>query len=392
MKLVRHAPAGRPVPRAALANVPGSRPALANGPAPVSVWPDVHVSLFDSGTAALAVALQLALQACAPSKANASGSARIAVPAYGCPNLVAAVLWAGGTPVYYDISPETLGPAGGSLAALAADLVVHVDAFGAETLSIVTASGVSSSRIVHDLAQSFAPYAPGWRSQMPCSVLSLGRAKPASLTFGGALLASREVWQTLPALAAEPPQAAPARWKFALRARLYSWSLRPQVFGLLARIPALGIGQTKFAPLEGVRRLPDPWICTVRAVVDSVQGCLEALRRDSVAMLDLARSCGAQVPHTVSRTADRLPLWRVPVLCRSPELASRVAEQGAHLGISRLYGRALPEFLDASPAEAAERWPGAVSLAGRLITLPTHGRLERRAQEELRQLLQGISE
>jgi hypothetical protein len=105
-------------------------------------------------------------------------------------------------------------------------------------------------------------------------------------------------------------------------------------------------------------------------------------------MLRLARESGAQVFTSVLRTEGRLPLWRVPVLCPDPESAAALAREGAHLGISRLYRRPLPEIMGMAAAEAAERWPSAALIAGRLITLPTHGRLGERRESQLRRLLE----
>jgi len=380
MRLARHAPAGRPMPLAALvARDPSRFP---------PIWPDLTTQLFHSGTAALAMALRLALDTL-----PAGPQRRIAVPAYGCPNLVAAALWAGGTPAYYDLSPDTLAPETETVKALldtGENVVLHVDAFGADTCP-ANLDGATSSRLVNDLAQSFAPYSSQWRPRAPYSVLSLGRAKPLSLTFGGVLLAAIDTEPT-PSFAGQGPhQTAVPHWQLALRAALYALSLNPGVFGLLARIPALGIGQTRFAPLTDVERLPESWRRTVTAAVTSVRQSLGTFCAQTAAMLRLAQESGARVPRSAALAESRSPLWRVPVVCPTPEAAKMLAAEGAHLGVSRLYGKSLPQIVGMPAEEAAEHWPNAVWIAERLITLPTHGRLGSGEENDLRTMLRHLA-
>lgn len=293
--------------------------------------------------------------------------------------------------MYYDLRPDTLAPEPELLRALLSDgdhIVVHVDAFGLDTLSwlgpLADSAGMRN-RLVHDLAQSFAPFAAHWRPHSPRSVLSFGRAKPASLTMGGALLSTA---QANPRTAvSKVPEIAMAAWQCAARSTLYSLSLRAGLFGLLSRIPALGIGQTKFVPLDAVGRLAGPWPGAVSAAALHVRRNLDAYRGDSMTMLHLARDAGLTVPGATRPGVDQMPLWRVPVLCATSRDAGELAARGAHLGVSRLYGRSIPEIMGMSAEEASRQWPNAVSIASRLITLPTHGRLDARARAELQALL-----
>jgi hypothetical protein len=380
MSLARHAPAGRRVPRPALS--PG------RGTTPAQLWPGVGVRLFDSGTAALGCALRLAFAAAGTPPENPV----VLLPAYACPNLAAAVLWAGATPRYYDLARDTLGPAPGALADLqsAPDaLMVHVDAFGADTFpQQVALSEGARGRVVHDLAQSFAPYASDWRPRFPFSVLSTGRAKPASLTLGGVLLTGSDAGERDTAQSEDTPSVDVPAWKWAVRSAIYSLSLHPLVFGALARIPALGIGQTRFSPLTDAVRLPERWLRIFGAAAADVRDSFQLFTRQTAAMLQLAQDSGARLPVSALQNQDRAPLWRVPVLCPTPESAAALARDGGHLGISRLYRRPLPEIMGIAPAEVVMQWPEAAWLAERLVTLPTHGRLGGRLEDELRRLLE----
>jgi hypothetical protein len=377
MKLARHAPAGRPVPRAVLTSAGRRDGQLA--------WPDLQTELFASGTAALGAALKSALGMLPYGKPS-----RVVLPAYGCPNLVAAVLWAGGTPDYYDLSRDTLAPVPGAVETLITDraaVMLHVDAFGADTLP-PEVSGVPAGLVVHDLAQSFAPFQEGWKPRVRHSVASFGRAKPVTLTLGGVLVTSPGSPSPVSPGEQSSPSADVSESKLSLRAAGYALSLHPGVFGILSRIPALGIGQTHFTALTHAHRLPQRWHALVAAAVADLRTSLPLLRSQTAAMLRLARESGARVLSSAMEAEGRLPLWRVPIVCPSPASAALLAKEGVHLGISRLYVRPLPRIIGMDTADVAARWPNAAWVAERLITLPTHGRLGERLESELRKLLE----
>jgi dTDP-4-amino-4,6-dideoxygalactose transaminase len=373
MRLARHAPAGYPVPFAALLHAQRSGAA----------WPGLHEHYFDSGTAALGVAVKLAIAA-----DSGGAQPRVALPAYGCPNLLASVLWAGGAPTYYDLSLDSLAAERATLAEfLAANdtIVLHVDAFGAPSLPDIG----HSPRLVHDLAQSYLPYQSDWRPRALFNVLSFGRAKPLSLTTGGALLLQAEA-QALMRSVDRYTEHSPSFAMMTCRAAIYGLSLQPLAFGLLSRIPQLRIGQTHFNALASVERFTGAWAVKIASGADALRNDMGNRIAHTARMLELARECGAIIPEIVLRCAGKAALWRVPVLCASAQHAQRLSVQGTHLGVSRLYGRTIPEIMGMAPGEAQERWPNATSLASRLVTLPTHGRLTSPAEAQLRRLLRQI--
>lgn len=362
---VRHSPSGRAVPARA---VTAFHPQNLDG-----LWPGTEVHLLESGSAALALAIRHALR-----DAPAGAPKRVALPAYGCSSLVAAAAWAGAEPVYYDLTAE-LAPEQNALTEFFADeacAIVQVDMFG------VDAGSNDHPRLIRDLAQSFAPYEPGWRPTAPYTILSTGRAKPLSLVVGGALLTT-----TTAADAGSAPELAISRGNWVIRAGLYGLSQRPAVLGVLSSVFRLGLGSTEFTALDEVHRMPDGWAGVFGAAVEAAREMFDDWRAETHTMVRLALDSGARIPHSARSQANRMPLWRIPVLCPSTQAASALATEGWHLGVSRLYGRTLPVIMGQSPDVAAQRWPGATEIADRLVTLPTHGRLNARRRGELGALL-----
>lgn len=307
---------------------------------------------------------------------------RVLLPAYGCPNLLAAVLAAEAKPEFVDIDADTLSMDASGLQTeirRGECLIIWVDMFG-----VPTAEGVEPAlrdRLIHDLAQSYAPYLPGWRAVASHTVVSFGRAKPLSLTEGGALLTAPVPNAGL-ATNAPPESLSFQRWaKLTLRAAIYNQCLGRLSYGLLRALPT-GVGGTQFTPLDRIRALGEDtgrvafelWRELEKRIVE-----VEACTRD---LCELVERAGLPLHPLVRQGAARC-LWRVPVRHRSASEAEFFANAAAPLGVSRLYGRSLPEFCGVSEAEARERWPKAWSFARQLTTLPTHGRL---SDAQIRQL------
>lgn len=373
MKLARCAPAGRASPLSDFFARQAAKPA--------QQWRGLQADLYQSGTAALAAALRAALDAL-----PAGAERRVALPAYGCPNLAAAALWAGGEIVYYDISSHTLSAADQTIDALLSTgdtVVVRVDAFGA-----TSPPALESDRVIDDLAQSFAAYGDAWVPRAPYSILSFGRAKPLALTLGGAVLSMSRLGAAVAASLGDHPVISLARWRGAIRAAVYSLCLNPMLFGMLSRVPQLGIGQTRFSELDEVRRLPVAWRSIVASAIQKSRDSFERHISQTQVVLRLAKEAGAEVPACAVIAGERAPLWRVPVLCATEENARYIAMNGAHLGLSRLYGASLPEIMGTPQQQVAAEWPHANAIASRLITLPTHGRLGAGALSELQSLLE----
>lgn len=362
----RHAPSGRAVPVRAVRS-------FGDGGDLSTLWPGTTLQLLDSGKAALALAIRHAVDSLPVGAGN-----RVALPAYGCPSLVAAALWAGANPVFYDLAAD-LSPEPGELVNWLGDEgtgVVHVDAFGMD-------HGVPEHpSLIRDLAQSFAPYQQDWRPTAIRTTISTSRAKPLSLNGGGALLtradaidvsALSEVTITKPGLA--------------FHAALYGLSMRPAVLGGLSSMPQIETGKSEFSPMATVQRMPERWAGVFAAAVGLARERFDVYRDETNSMLALAYDAGVCIPGRPSPLTNPLPLWRIPVLCPSLESATRLASEGRHLGVSRLYGRPLPVIMGETVEVAAERWPGAMWIAERLVTLPTHGRLSRRQRYELGGLL-----
>jgi hypothetical protein len=96
---------------------------------------------------------------------------------------------------------------------------------------------------------------------------------------------------------------------------------------------------------------------------------------------------GLQLLDGAAEAASASELSRIPVLAPSEAYAARAVDAAGHLGVTRMYGRTMPEFAGGDPRLAEEKWPNAFALSRRLLTLPAHGRLSGGAVRRLVALL-----
>lgn len=327
-------------------------------------WPaGYRVFLVQSGTAALALAL-VALAARAP------GRRRVLLPGYGCPDLVAAVVHAGLTPELVDTLPGQpfMDPA--RLASQLGDdvlavLGVHVLGLAERLAELSSLAAARGAVLVEDSAQRL-PEADGPLADLV--VLSFGRGKPAGALGGGALLLREPALAGLEVNRFIGPASAP-RLPAALSRRLYNLLISPWPYGLVSRLPGLGLGATVYRPLAGIHAL-DP----ARAAFAASQFRRSRARLPGPAQSALREGLG-RLPAVVDLAAEQpgARLLRYPLL--APDRATRdcwyARLSAAGLGASVFYGQALADLPGLPPCREAGL-DQSRQLAGRLLTLPVH--------------------
>jgi len=315
--------------------------------------------------------------------ARATGRSEVLIPGYCCFSVPAAAVAAGLRVRLVDVDADgridltALSKA--PLEDVAAIVVCNLFGRGEPIDAIRQRAAAAGAWVVDDAAQAFGATAPGATgfavgARTELGVLSFGRGKPLSGLGGGALVLSRGV-VTPPA--DEPADVEPAPRRAALAAMAWDLALRPSVFSLLARIPALGIGETPFEPdfergaIDGASLvLTDHALDAAAATAEARAGEAGRLARDLRERTRFEPIVGGAREHVVyPRLAVRAP----DEAARGAALAALVR---AGTGASGFYPAALsrlpalePHRVDEGPLVGAER------LAGRLFTLPVNGSL-----------------
>jgi len=351
-----------------------------------------EVVLVDSGTTALRLALSAA-------EARRPGRP-VAMPAYGCFDLVTAAVGAGVPQVFYDVEPSTLQPHAASLDDALAEgpsavVAVHLYGIPVEMEETSRRARSAGALLVEDAAQGTGGELHGTPlgSFGSLSVLSFGRGKGLTGGGGGALLAhDAEGVETLRSLEGipDPEVGRPRGWGDLVGAAA-QWALgRPGIYGLPASLPFLHLGETRYASPGAVAAasaaslgiLSETWErCWEEAAVRrrNARRLLETLDRRSG--FSLLEPIGGAVPGYL-----RLSLL-------ASEAAARVlrGRRARALGIMPGYPLPLPELEAAEPDSAGSRlrYPGAEELVRRLFTFPTHSRLDPASLKRLEALVGG---
>lgn len=370
-------PAHSPVSAASLA---GSLRGLALG-GPVGVdgwlarrWEVDAALLVDSGTSALRLAIQSLSTETGP-------RVRAALPAYGCYDLATAALGAGADVSFYDLDPVTLGPDWSSLGTVLAagvDAVVLVHQYGVP-VDLDRARPLAEAHgavLIEDAAQGAGAW---WRHRRlgargDLGVLSFGRGKGMTAGGGGALLATgtrgRQLLEQARARVATGGRGPGTFARLAAQALLS----HPMLYGVPARLPWLGLGDTPFH---------EPWapraIDAAQASVLESAATLADIEAGTRRTLAIRLAAALEDVQGVARVAPpggdgTLPGWlRFPVVLGAAARARAGTSSFRQLGIMAGYPLPLPQLAQLSARPGAKgSWPGATLLAAGLTTLPTH--------------------
>ena len=333
-----------------------------------------------SGTAALAYSLQTLVR-----RARESGSSalEVLIPAYGCPDIVSAIAFAGLRARLVDLDGRSPFPSPEAWCAAISTRTLALVTVGFLGLrdpfspSEAVASGLSAGSFVEDCCQVHPSAARAADDRS--IVLSFGRGKPVSVMHGGAAILAPALASWRPALAA--PKGVLAQFaRLEVATRLYNLVRSPWLYGWVTQLPGLGVGQTEFAPLEGLVPMNE----RVRERLDLARGWGDP-RRERLQRLLRERFLGlgsdvlaADLWRAFGRDGDWL--LRYPLLLRNREVRdvalARLNEAG--LGASAMYAAPLQQIPGVRAFAELTDTPGAAAFADRVLTLPLHADVEER--------------
>jgi dTDP-4-amino-4,6-dideoxygalactose transaminase len=343
-----------------------------------------RVLLTDSGTSALT----LALGGAAAVRGDRSA---VALPAYGCYDLVTAARGADVEPVLYDLAPGSLSPEPASLREAlgsGAGVVVAAHLYGVpvDLDDVAAAAAEAGALIVEDAAQGVGASFRGrpLGSFGSLAVLSFGRGKGRSGGGGGALLAHDETGEEVVEAAGELAPAPGRGARELLVAAAQSALARPALYGLPSALPFLELGETVYRPPRPPRAVAPACLAVLARTWGPSLREADQRRRRAGRVLDAVRRAGDLA--SVAPPAGGSPGYlRLPVVARQGTARQRLSGPGARrLGVMPGYPEPLHRlaaFREARPrgktSGAPASLPGAATLAESLFTLPVHSRMSR---------------
>lgn len=346
-----------------------------------------RVVLTGSGTQALNLAIRAGLE-------GAGGSRAVALPGFCCYDIASAAVGADARIALYDVDPVTLTPDLDSVESVLestgakALVVAHLYGFPGDWEKLQAIASRFGAVLIEDAAQG---HGGSWRGRPlgslgGLSVMSFGRGKGWTGSGGGALLL-RDGWESI---AISGPSSGGTGWKI-LVGGFAHWALgRPEVYGLPASLPWLGLGETRYhPPTQPVGMHPVAAAVALRSDSNSEREA-ETRRRSATRLIADLR------PIPAVRPIDGLPgaepgYLRLPVRLSLGLESFPLPGEALRLGVGRSY----PTTLDALSVVTerlvdSPRIPGAASLARQLVTLPVHSLVREAERESLIGLLRQI--
>jgi len=333
------------------------------------------IQLYGSGTSALAAAIKAAMVSKGKSKAE------VLLPAYTCPELVSAILFAGADPVLVDLEEKRPWLSLADLEKKITDktvAIIAVNLFGISERFDKIRAVIRSREIVliEDSAQYFPTSASEihWRGDL--TVLSFGRGKPVSLLGGGAVIASNSsLYKDLaPVHSLQKKLAFGADALFQLKAVAYNLLLSPRLYWLPQSLPFLHLGETMYHPLISIEAFPSERLAYLPSNIRNYWRWQKQSNVKAEAIPELISNQLIDLPAMCCGTTFS-PLIRYPFLAATKEKADRIYSNSKYygLGVSRMYQKPLNEieglrnlFISQGP------FPNSKEFADLLLTFPTH--------------------
>ncbi|WP_431685869.1 DegT/DnrJ/EryC1/StrS family aminotransferase [Hahella sp. NBU794] len=348
--------------------------------APVDIpWKANYQHIYtNSGTAALSLAVAAAMQAKASSVV---GAPEVILPAYACPDLVAAIIAQGASPVLVDLEESSFflnleqlqeAVTSNTVAIIAVNFLGMYERL-LELREIADAEGVM---LIEDSAQTPIPLSAK-AAYADFAILSYGRGKPVNLMGGGALLFKPAHAGLISSITKTLVRSQlVVNWAWKLKALIVNTLIMRYPYGLLERMPFLNIGATTYHPLQCIE-VRDGMDQLVSVGLKHFYAIREAQVTAYARGLAELRNAGWKLLlGGEADNASRKGLLRFPILAPSRAMRDHVELELNRLGYgaNAFYRVPLPQIegVKARVKNGEDDFPVAEAFADRLLTLPCH--------------------
>ena len=332
-----------------------------------------RINFFQSGTASLAAAITASCKL----KGLTSNCSEILLPAYACPDLVSAILFAGAKPVLVDLQENSTFLSltnletkinKNTVAIIAVNFLGIVDQID----KIKKICDRHQLTFINDSAQYFPKSSDisDWPGDF--SIISFGRGKPVNLLHGGAVISSNKEKQN----ALESIKLSPSKdcsvLSATLKILLYNLAIQPIFYGALTHLPGLKIGETRYNELAAILKMDRFYLSLLNRNIehyidhDTKQNLIrqKMLEINNPEIIDLS---------SITPNSNISSLLRYPLLITNKAKRNRFVDETSNLGVSVMYKRPLPQIKGLeSLFSPQEKYPNATDFADYLVTLPTH--------------------
>ncbi len=353
-----------------------------------------HCFLLSSGRAALSILLDV-LRDIYPDRDE------VIIPAYTCYSVPAAVVRSGCRPSLCDISPTTLDFDYGLLKSRISDRVLAVipcNLFGipSDITRLKKTIDNTPPFIIDDAAQAMGISSQGrfLGTRGDAGIFSLDRGKNFTTVQGGIILTDNDIIadKIESRIAALPSYSLIQQLVLWLKACVISFFLKPARYWMLANIPFLGLGKTIYSTKFARRRLSGVQAGLAFGWQKDMERYNKIRKDNALYYHKKIRNSNTKTQAvTLGLNEDCTPHRFPYLLPDSAPPKNQVVKECAALGIGPAYPGTIADIKDLKLSKADSEIHKAVSIAGRLITLPTHPYVNHKDMDDIIKRLQGLN-
>lgn len=329
---------------------------------------------YQSGTSALAAAIITSINI----KSIPGEQPEVIIPAYCCPDIISAIIYAKAKPVLVDLELDRPWMSINEIEKKITKNTVAIIAINflgiMENIRFISnLCNQNDILLIEDSAQGFPLVNPVeyWRGDL--IVLSFGRGKPVSLLHGGALLTTKNKYSDVIPSQGIKTQNFNSLVKYLFKVIIYNSLINPYLYRLLTLLPGINIGNTEFKKLNEQTGIDQIALKNLKSNIDTYNNrrntSLEIMKMlatiNSPLLIDLV---------SVTKHDLKQPLLRYPILIKNKKLRDIIATKLELYGSSLMYKVPLKniEGVDKYLDHNDNNQNNSIIFSQNLITIPTH--------------------
>lgn len=330
-------------------------------------------SFFNSGTASLAAAIIASHKL-----KHGIKQPEVIVPAYGCPDLISAIIYAKAIPVLVDLEVDSPFLSIEQMNTVINEntiAIVAVRFFGIseQNKKLTEIAKQHNIILIEDSAQGFPTndIESYWNGDFV--VLSFGRGKPVNLLGGGAVLTrNAELMKLLPS-PTPFKESISGKIKYNLKLFLYNQTIHPIAYGLITKVPGLNIGQTIYKPLRDIEAISSHTKLLLTSNIEAYKKYKNCQIEYNNFFRELNDNKIINLPATLSHDFEQ-PLLRYPILIKNKSARNRIYNLLKPYGASLMYKDPLHKISNIGNLIKKQNnfYSNATHFSQQLLTLPTH--------------------
>lgn len=338
----------------------------------ISEFQDFDTNFYQSGTAALAAAIIASIKL----KNNTIATPEIIIPAYSCPDIISAIIFANAKPILVDFIPDkpfmSLDGIEKSITKNTIGIVaINFLGIPERTNLIKNICSKHKLSLIEDSAQGFPVYKKNSYWHGDFIVLSFGRGKPVNLLSGGALL-SKSNSDYIPEINSQTLKKI-EHFKYYLKIRIYNLIIKPTIYNLITKLPNLQVGKTVFKKLNTLQNIPETTKKYLPANIYAYKHNKTTCKTAKTISTLLNNLKVIDLPSSTQHDFNN-PLLRYPILFHDNKSRNIALQKLEAFGATAMYNNLLPSITGASNyiSSTSDNYPNAVKFSKSLLTLPTH--------------------